>query len=154
MKKQLIILDVDGTLTDGKIHISSDGEQFKSFQVKDGLAIKHLLPKHNITPIIITGRKSEIMEKRAKELDITYLYQGIEDKATLVKELAIQFQVSFEEIAYIGDDINDLEAMKLVGTVGCPSDAVKEVHDIAHYICEKKGGEGAVREFIEWLSLQ
>lgn len=154
MKRSLLILDVDGTLTDGKIHISSEGEQFKSFHVKDGLAIKHILPIHNIIPIIITGRKSEVTEKRAKELDITHIYQGVENKASLLLQIAKEFHCLLDDIAYIGDDINDLEAMKLVGNVGCPSDAVKEVTEIAHYICEKKGGEGAVREYIEWLLSQ
>lgn len=146
-----LILDVDGTLTDGKIHIGKEGELFKSFYARDGYGIKFILPKHDITPVILTARNSEILTFRCEELNITHLHQGVLDKENYLKELCQKLSVSLEEVAYIGDDINDLEAMKLISTIGCPSDAVKEVKEISHYICENKGGNGAVREFIDWI---
>lgn len=144
-------MDVDGTLTDGKIYMGNDGEIMKAFDVKDGCGIHDIAVPAGLIPVIITGRESKILENRCKELGITKLYQGVADKVQRLKAIV----PDFSEVAYIGDDINDLPCMKEVrgagGIVGCPADAVKEVVDAATFVCTRKGGNGAVREFIEWI---
>lgn len=146
-----LVMDVDGTLTDGKIYMSSTGEAVKAFNIKDGCGIHDLLIPAGIIPVILTGRKSEIVLNRCKELGITEIYQGISRKTEVLRQIV----GNLSEIAYIGDDINDLPCMQLVkeagGIVGCPSDAVKAVKEISDYIAEHEGGNGAVRDFIEWL---
>lgn len=151
MKPRLLIMDVDGTLTDGRVYISVEGELMKAFNIKDGYAIKNILPEHNIIPIVITGRVSQIVEYRMRELDVTEIHQNICDKMKMVYHLVDKFNCSLTEIAYIGDDLNDFSAMRLCGIRGCPFDAVQEIKHISEYICERKGGEGCVREFIEYL---
>lgn len=148
---KLLIMDVDGTLTDGRIYIGADGEIFKAFDVKDGYGIHEILPQHGIVPAIITGRKSKIVEERAAELGITELYQGRRDKVGPLQQLLSKYGCGPDNAAYIGDDVLDIPCMKLCGMKGCPSDAVPEVKAICDYICQASGGHGAVREFIEWL---
>ncbi len=152
-----LVMDVDGTLTDGKIYMSAQGEMFKAFDIKDGYGIHDLLPQAHIIPVILTGRESMIVQNRCRELGITHCYQGCDDKETKLMELASEFgllpdeQGIYQEIAYIGDDIIDLSCMRRCGVIGCPADAVDKVREIAHFVSTKKGGAGAVREFIEWL---
>ena len=143
-------MDVDGTLTDGKIYMGNNGEVMKAFDVKDGCGIKDILPTLGIVPVIITGRVSKIVENRAKEIGITELHQGVRDKLTVLKEVAEKYNASQNEIAYIGDDINDLECIEYCGFTACPADAVEEVRQKVTYVCKKNGGEGAVREFIKY----
>jgi len=143
-------MDVDGTLTDGKIYVGTQDEIMKAFNVKDGLGITKLQVK-GIVPVIITGRNSEIIANRAKELNITEVYQRIHDKVKKLKQVAGKYECDFNEIAYIGDDENDLECMKLCGIKGCPADAADVVKGIADFVCKRNGGNGAVREFIEYL---
>lgn len=151
MNIKLLIMDVDGTLTDGHIYISAQGEAMKAFHVQDGYAIAHTLPRHGIVPVIITGRESEIVRRRAEELKIAELYQGVKDKLARLKQLAEKYQASPEEIAYIGDDVNDLDCIRFCGLTACPADAVRTVIESVGYICEHTGGHGAVREFIEHI---
>jgi len=146
-----IILDVDGTLTDGKINISPQGELFKSFDIKDGYGIHNILPQYGITPVIITGRTSKIVELRAKELGIVHLHQGIKNKAACLQTVASGLKIPLELMACMGDDENDLPMMKICGVTGCPLDAVDSVKNQCAFISTKLGGYGAVREFIEWL---
>ena len=146
-------MDVDGTLTDGKVYIGNDGEIMKGFSIKDGYGISFLLKEHNITPVIMTGRKSSIVEHRCKELGINNIFQGIIKKLdTLIKFVG---ENNLKQCAYIGDDTLDLQCMKPIkeagGIVGCPADAVEEVRAISDYVCKNNAGNGAVREFIEWL---
>lgn len=148
---KILFMDVDGTLTDGKIYMGPCGEVFKAFDIKDGYAIHKILPKHEILPVIITGRTSKIVEMRALELGIIELYQGIADKVDCIKQVAEKYGCSIKETAFIGDDLNDLPAMQLCGEAGCPSDAVCVVKAECSYVCNAIGGHGAVREFIEWL---
>lgn len=150
-KIKLICFDVDGTLTDGKIYMGAQGECMKAFHVKDGYAINHLLPLHDILPVIITGRKSEIVKVRCEELHIRHIYQGVTDKTKVFADLLEHLNIGAEATAYFGDDLNDLDTMKLCGIVGCPADACKEILEIADFISPYKGGEGAARSFIEWL---
>lgn len=151
-KIKMLVMDIDGTLTDGRIYIGAEGEVMKAFDVKDGYAIAHILPEIGVIPVIITGRKSAIAEKRAIELGIKELHQGIGDKLKKLKETAEKYGVKQEEIAYIGDDINDLECIKYCGLSACPADALPEVTEYTDYICGKDGGRGAVREFITYIS--
>lgn len=146
-----LVMDVDGTLTDGKIYMGANGEVLKAFSVKDGYGIGKILPQYGIDPIIITGRSSAIVEQRARELGIQSLYQGIDDKQACLCAISLERKVSFEQIACIGDDLNDLPMMLLCGIKGCPADAAAEVKAVCDYICTTSGGQGAVREFIEWI---
>lgn len=158
---KFLIMDVDGTLTDGKIYMSDNGELFKAFDIKDGCGIKEILPQYGIIPIIITARVSLMLEKRCKELDIYNIHQGVRYKLEKLKETIKEYnekydmQYSLKDCAYIGDDVLDLQCMESIkdsgGIIGCPNDAVKRVKEICDYITERKGGNGAVREFIEWL---
>ncbi len=154
-KIKYLVMDVDGTLTDGKIYMGNNGEVMKAFNIKDGCGIHDLLIPSGIIPLIITGRKSEIVANRCKEIGIVHYYQGVGDKiATLVQFLADKGG-ELSEVAYAGDDLNDVACMRMVkengGLVGVPSDACQKVKDIADYIASNKGGDGAVRDFIEYL---
>jgi len=150
-KIKLLVMDVDGTLTDGKINMGPNGEVFKSFDIKDGYAINEILPSHGIIPAIITGRTSLIVENRARELNIKELYQGKHDKLATLKQLMDKYHCRRENVAYIGDDILDIVCMQECSLVGCPADSCMQVKEIANYICDSKGGNGAVREFIEFI---
>ena len=151
MKIKLFVTDVDGTLTDGHIYVGENGEVMKAFNVKDGYAIVKTLPEHQIVPVIITGKTSEIVKKRAAELKISEVYQNVSDKLPLLKEIAEKYGVSPDEVAYIGDDVNDLDCIGWCGVSACPSDAVEEVLSKVDFICKREGGKGAVREFIDWI---
>lgn len=148
---RLLVMDVDGTLTDGRLHISDKGEIFKDFYVRDGYAIKHLLPKAGISSIIITGRKSKIVSYRARELGIQYAYQNVSDKGSVLRDIVEKMNLEWNEIACIGDDVNDLPMMRLCGLSACPGDSVPEVKKSCDYVCTAYGGRGAVREFIGWI---
>ena len=151
---EYLIMDVDGTLTDGKIYMSNTGELMKAFNIKDGAGIHDILIPAGITPVIITGRTSEIVLNRCKELGVTEVHQGVSNKIEKLITV-IGGEDKLNTVAYIGDDINDLSCMKPVkeagGLVGCPADAVQKVKDIADYVAPHNGGDGAVRDFIEWL---
>ena len=149
VKIKLLAMDVDGTLTDGRMFIGNDGEIMKAFNGKDGYGIAHFLPEMGVVPVIITGRKSMIVEHRAHELHITEIHQGKSPKLPVLQEIAEKYGASPEECAFIGDDLNDVACLKYCGFTGCPSDAVDEVKDMVDYVCTKEGGRGAVREFIE-----
>lgn len=151
MTIKVLVMDIDGTLTDGKIYIGKNGEIFKAFNIKDGYGINNMLKKNNIIPVIITGRDSKIVSKRCKEIGISHIYQGVCEKREKLDEILRKFQVSYEEVAYIGDDINDLSCIQLCGITACPNDAIDEVKKIVTYVCKNKGGDGAVREFIDIL---
>ena len=144
----MLVMDVDGTLTDGRIYIGVDGEVMKAFDVKDGYGIVQLR-KEGVLPVIITGRKSTIVEKRASELGINELHQGIHNKLEKLKEIAEKYDIKAEEIAYIGDDLNDMECINYCSLSACPNDAMEEIKYLVSYVCKKNGGRGAVREFID-----
>ncbi len=148
MNIKLIILDVDGTLTDGGIYYDSCGQELKKFNVKDGLAIKVAISA-GIEFAILTGRQSAIVERRAEELGIKYLQEGVQDKYTAMIELIRELKLELKNVGYIGDDWNDLQAMKEVAVKGCPSDAAAEVKEICDIIAEHQGGQGAVRDCIQ-----
>lgn len=148
-KIKMLVMDVDGTLTDGHIYIGAEGEVVKAFHVQDGYAIAHILPEKSIVPVIITGRSSKIVERRAAELKIIHLHQGVADKLSKLKEVAAELGINADEIAYIGDDLNDLDCIRWCGLTACPADAVPAVRENVQYVCSRNGGNGAVREFID-----
>lgn len=152
---KFLVLDVDGTLTDGCIYMGEQGELCKAFSAKDGYGICHIARPAGIEPVIITGRVSKIVENRCKELKIVDIFQGIENKRGKLEEFLEEKGASLANCAYIGDDCNDLDCMEAVkaagGFVGAPADAANEVINIADFVCTKDGGRGAVREYIEWL---
>lgn len=148
---KILFMDVDGTMTDGKIYMGPNDEVMKAFDIKDGYGIHEILPKFGIIPVIITGRTSKIVENRAAELGIKEVYQGKHDKVGTMLQVLEKYACNPISAAYIGDDILDLSCMMLCGIKGCPSDAVSEVRAVCDYICKAPSGHGAVREFIEWL---
>lgn len=147
---KLLVLDVDGVLTDGRVIYDNHGNETKAFNIKDGLGIK-LLQNAGIEVAIITGRQSAIVERRAAELGITQVIQGREDKLSALTELLAKLGLRDEEAAYMGDDLPDLSAIQRVGMGCCPADAVDDVRDQADWIATKDGGHGAVRELAELL---
>lgn len=152
MKKiKILVMDVDGTLTDGCIYMGPQGEAMKAFNCQDGHGIAQILPKLGITPVIITGRNSQIVANRAAELKISHLHQGIYDKLPLLQEIARELGAGREEVAYIGDDMNDMDCINWCGLTGCPADAVPEIRAAVDFISSRNGGRGAVREFIDHI---
>ncbi len=147
---KLIVLDVDGCLSDGKLIYSAQGVESKNFNVKDGLGITTWLKTGNQVAII-TGRNSEIVKKRADELGIKHLFQGIKDKEGALKELIASLGLTLNEVATIGDDLNDYKMLKLSGRSFTPKDGVKDIQAIVDTILSYNGGDGAVREMIEIL---
>ncbi len=146
----LIVLDVDGCLTDGKIIYTNSGDETKNFNVKDGLAITSWI-KLGHKAAIITGRRSELVERRAKELGITHLHQGVKDKAALLQQLSSELDIPLRNIAAIGDDLNDYKMLSIVGVSFTPNNGSKHLKNMVKKVCEADGGEGAVREMIEEL---
>ena len=150
MSIELIVLDVDGTMTDSRITYSENGDEIKSFNVKDGLAIASWR-KLGKQVAIITGRTSEIVARRAKELRIEYFYQGIHNKKEVLEEVLEKLNLTMDNVAAIGDDLNDLKMLKAAKISFVPRDASAYVDKIANVVLHKKGGDGAVREMIEYL---
>ena len=146
---KLLVMDVDGTLTDGRIYMGQNGELMKAFDVKDGYGIANILPELGIIPVIITGRRSGIVEQRARELRITELYQGVSDKLAQLRRVGEKYDAGPGEIAYMGDDLNDLACIRSCGLSACPGDAAEEVRQAVDYVSSCGGGRGAVRDFID-----
>ena len=151
MKYKLLVMDVDGTLTDGKIYMGENGELFKTFDVKDGYAIRHMLPQMGIKSAIITGRKSDIVRKRAEELNIDYLYQGVTNKISCLLNMVEKMDIELEDVIYIGDDVNDLDCIDAVGFSACPRNAMNAVKKRVTVVIDECGGNGAVRKLIEMI---
>ncbi|MGG7178112.1 KdsC family phosphatase [Clostridium paraputrificum] len=147
-KIKMLIMDVDGTMTDGKIYIGLSGEEFKAFNVKDGYGIK-LLHENSIRTAIITGRESEIVKHRARELNIEDIFQGIHNKVEKYEIIKDKYNLRDDEIAHIGDDINDVSIFNKVGLKIAVADAIDEIKSMADIITIKRGGDGAVREIID-----
>ena len=150
MSIELIVLDVDGTMTDSRITYTENGDEIKAFNVKDGLAIASWR-KLGKQVAIITGRSSDIVARRAKELHIEHFYQGIHNKKEVLEELLEKLDLTMDNVAAIGDDLNDLRMLKASKISFVPRDASAYVDKIATVILSKKGGDGAVREMIEFL---
>jgi 3-deoxy-D-manno-octulosonate 8-phosphate phosphatase (KDO 8-P phosphatase) len=149
-KIRLLLLDVDGVMTDGRITYSNDGGESKSFDVKDGHGLK-LLQRAGVEVGIITGRQSAVVARRAKELGIELVYQGVKDKLVPFNEILEKRGLSPEEVAYVGDDVVDLPVMRRVGFAATVADAVEDVKPFADLVTKRDGGRGAVREICDFL---
>lgn len=149
-KIKLLLLDVDGVMTDGRITYDNAGGETKSFDVKDGHGLK-LLQRAGIKIGIITGRQSTVVARRAEELGIELVYQGAKDKLVPFNEILKKLALSPEEVAYVGDDVVDLPVMRRVGFAATVADAVEEVKPFAALVTARKGGRGAVREICDFL---
>jgi len=146
---KLLILDVDGTMTDGGMYFTENGDQFKKYNTKDGMAIKNITKKGIHVGIISHGHKTKVVKDRADLLGIQNVYVGRDDKTTVLKGWCEELNINLSQVAYIGDDINDTKVMQEVGISACPADSVKIIRNIADVILERKGGDACVREFID-----
>lgn len=147
---RVVLLDVDGVLTDGRIHMSSRGDEGRSFHSRDGLGVR-LGQQAGLTFGIISGRRSEVVTGRATELDITEIHQGVGDKIACLDGILARLDVADEAVCYIGDDIVDVAVMRRVGLAAAPSDAAAEARDAADFVTASAGGRGAVREVVDLL---
>jgi YrbI family 3-deoxy-D-manno-octulosonate 8-phosphate phosphatase len=150
-KIKLVLTDNDGVLTDTGVYYSENGEELKRFSIRDGMGVVRLRKLCRIDTGIITGETSGSVKKRAEKLKISHLYLGIDDKSTELEKILAKYNLLAENIAYIGDDVNDIEIIKKTGLSACPNDAMDDVKGIVNYVCEKKGGNGAFREFAELI---
>ncbi|CDE60520.1 3-deoxy-D-manno-octulosonate 8-phosphate phosphatase YrbI family [Fusobacterium sp. CAG:439] len=150
MTIKLAAFDVDGVLTDGSLTFDENGHEYKTFNAKDGQGIVNL-NKAGIITAIITARNNGTVEHRARNLNITELHQGSKNKIKTLEEIMAKYNITFEEIAYMGDDLPDICILEKVALKGCPNDAVDEVKAIANFVSSKNGGRGAVREFCDYI---
>lgn len=148
---KMVVTDCDGCLTDGGMYYSENGDELKKFNTRDGMALSRLKEKGIIVGII-TGEDRELNSRRAEKLHLDFIEQGVKDKLSCLESLCDRYGVSLEEILYIGDDINDISAMKAVGYAATPADAEDEVKRLADFVSSRKGGKGAVREIIERMT--
>jgi YrbI family 3-deoxy-D-manno-octulosonate 8-phosphate phosphatase len=147
---RLFATDVDGVLTDAGMYYSESGEELKKFNTRDGMGIK-LLQRAGLITAIVTQERTKLVAWRGEKLMMPEVHQGVMDKLSLVREMAARHGLSMDEVAYIGDDINDLATLKAVGFSATPADGMPAVVEAVDYVCVKKGGEGAVREIIEMI---
>jgi 3-deoxy-D-manno-octulosonate 8-phosphate phosphatase (KDO 8-P phosphatase) len=146
----LVATDVDGVLTDAGMYYSESGDEWKKFNTRDGMGIK-LLQKAGFVTAIVTQERTKLVARRAEKLAIPELHQGVMDKLTVIREMAGRHGLSLSQVAYIGDDVNDLESLQAVGFSAAPADGMPAIRAAVDYICKKKGGEGCVREIAELL---
>ena len=149
-KIKMLVFDVDGVMTDGSITYDENGVEYKTFNAKDGHGLVRMVKSGFITAII-TARNNGTVEHRAKNLNVTELYQGRKDKAPALEELREKYNLTYDEISYMGDDLPDMCCLEKVGLACCPDDAVSEVKDICHFVSQKGGGKGAVRELCDFI---
>jgi YrbI family 3-deoxy-D-manno-octulosonate 8-phosphate phosphatase len=150
LKVKMLVMDVDGTLTDGAMYYSANGEELKRFNTRDGMGIS-LLHRAGIQTAILTTENTKIVEARAAKLKIDNVILGSRNKRLSLEVLLETTGFKSEEIAYIGDDVNDEPAIKMSGISACPGDAVEHIKGLVDYICKNPGGNGAVREFAELI---
>jgi len=150
---KMIILDVDGTMTDGGMYFTENGDQIKRYNAKDGLAIKRLVSNGIIFGIISHGKKLKVVQDRADLLGIQKVYVGSEAKLGILNSWLTEFDIKLSEVVYVGDDLNDLDILEAVGMSACPSDAVAEIKKKADIVLRKAGGQACIRELVdEWLT--
>lgn len=147
-KIKMAVFDVDGVMTDGSITYDENGVEYKTFNAKDGQGIV-MITKAGIITAIITARENGTVKHRFENLGMSKLYMGQKNKIIALKELAVEYNLEFSQIAYMGDDLPDLCVLKEVGLAACPNDAVNEVKKVCHFISSKRGGRGAVRELTD-----
>lgn len=148
---RLVLTDCDGVLTDAGVYYGETGEVLKRFSIRDGMGVERLRKVAGIQTGIVSGELSPSLRKRAEKLGIEELHLGIKDKPAVLREIMGRLKISAAEIAFIGDDVNDIEALKAVGLSACPSDAMPEVREVCHYTCQLPGGHGAFRELAELI---
>jgi len=149
---RLFATDVDGVLTDAGMYYAESGDEWKKFNTRDGMGIK-LLQKAGLITAIVTQERTRLVARRAEKLAIPELHQGVMDKLSIIRDMAARHGISLQQIAYIGDDVNDIEALQAVGFSAAPADGLPQVLEIVDYVCRQKGGEGAVRELAEMILL-
>ena len=149
---KIVLTDVDGVLTDGGMYYSEKGEVLKKFNAKDGMGVEILL-RSKVKTVLLTRENSNIVKKRGSKIKAAATYIGTFNKESQLQKICKKFQVLPAEIAYIGDDLNDLEIMKLVGFSAMPSDGIKDLRKIVDYVCKNNGGHGAFREIADLIVL-
>jgi len=149
-KIKLVLTDVDGVLTDGGMYYTTQGDIMKKFHTRDGMGVT-LLRKYNIPTILITKEKTKMVKQWAAKMKVEKLYDGIIKKNMILDKVCKTFNLKSDEIAYIGDDVNDVPLLKVVCLAVTPNDGTKEAKSVSHYICKLKGGEGAFREFADLI---
>jgi len=147
---RLFATDVDGVLTDAGMYYSESGDEWKKFNTRDGMGIK-LLQRAGLITAIVTQERTRLVARRAEKLAIPELHQGVMDKLSVIRDMAERHGISLRQIAYIGDDVNDMEALKAVGFSAAPADGLPQVRKVVDYVCRLNGGEGAVRELAEMI---
>ena len=145
-----LIIDVDGTMTDAGIYYDDHGNELKKFCTRDAAGF-FAAKQAGIKVMVLTGRECQAVTRRMTELKVDFLYQNIKEKADFLKRFMEEQKVQKEELAYLGDDLNDFPGMHLAGFIGCPKDACEEVRNVADYISTEKGGHGAVRDIISYI---
>jgi len=149
-KIKIILTDVDGVLTDGGMYYTKNGDSMKKFHTRDGMGVT-LLRKKDIPTMIVTKEKNDIIKQWAKTMNIKKLYDGVYDKVKILDIICNKFEVLPSEVAYIGDDINDIELLQHVGFSATPNDGINEIKKFCNYVCEKNGGNAAFREFADLI---
>ncbi|WP_447973259.1 KdsC family phosphatase [Nitrospira sp. Kam-Ns4a] len=147
---RLFATDVDGVLTDAGMYYAESGDEWKKFNTRDGMGIK-LLQQAGLVTALVTMEETKLVARRAEKLAIPEVHQGIRDKLGALRAMAARHGLTLDEVAYMGDDINDLEALRAVGFAAAPADAVPAVRKAVHYLCRRRGGEGAVREVADLI---
>ncbi|RLB83055.1 MAG: 3-deoxy-D-manno-octulosonate 8-phosphate phosphatase [Deltaproteobacteria bacterium] len=147
---KLVALDVDGVMTDGRLYYHDDGTESKAFDVRDGHGTK-MLKQAGIETVVISGRNSPMVDRRAADIGITEVFQGVRDKVPILEKILSKRGLKFEEVAFVGDDVVDLTTMNRVGLAVAVADASEYLFDVAHYVTLATGGRGAVREVAELI---
>ncbi len=150
---KMLILDVDGVMTDGGMYYTESGDEFKKFNTKDGIAIKALTKKGFAVGIISNGINKKLINSRAKLLGIQHVYVGTDEKIKVLQAWIKKIKIKPSQIAYIGDDVNDIAVMQSIGFTACPADAMQSVKSQVNHILQQKGGQGCVREFCDTFLL-
>ena len=149
-KIKLLVFDVDGVMTDGSITYDENGVEYKTFNAKDGHGLAKMI-RNGFMTAVITGRKNGTVDRRADDLRFTEVYQGVKNKLPILEGIMQKYELTFDEVAYMGDDEPDIPVLEKVGISACPNDAVDEVKKICNFISSKDGGKGAVRELCDFV---
>ncbi|MEW5721588.1 MAG: HAD hydrolase family protein [Thermodesulfobacteriota bacterium] len=147
---RLVIFDVDGVLTDGRIVLDDEGRELKFFDVRDGQGLR-LLKGAGLEAAFLTGRRSRVVELRARDLGVSLVWQGVPDKLEVYEALLVERSLTDEQVAFAGDDLVDLPVMRRVGLALAPADAAEEIKAAAHFVSNRAGGRGAVRDMVEYI---
>ena len=150
MKIKMLVIDVDGTMTDSGIYYDNIGNEFKKFSTKDAVGF-FTAKKAGIKIMVLTGRECAATAKRMHEMKVDYLFQNITDKSAFLEQYIKDNHITKEEIGYIGDDLNDFAAMRFAGFIACPADSCREIIQLADYVSKRNGGKGVIRDVVEYI---